>query len=334
MLPLTLPLVGFVTPIKKRWENGQEKKPRTLKIDPDKYFEEEFSQASLTNYDDDDDDDDDLSSFASSASSSSHRPRSRARDGGGEGGGSGSDSDADSDYSFLDDYAGFVQENLLPKDPIVGQEQPKLELTKVEVAKRDGLGFLDRQRARFEDWCAREVERRKHYIVRDYEEKVRQYESKLQAKLADEIEAMRREVVREAVKLQKLRKINSMHRPASKYEANKLAAARYDKLLVVRDAEKRRMDFFCNNLQAWAVEKHDQKIRDEELRLAAVKEAEQKEAERLRLERRAKAKLDDAAVLAEDIRITQEWRETARRVGALAGANVPVKLAVVAGQDL
>ena len=45
MLPSLLPLTGFVIPIKKSWVDGQEKKPRNIVIDADKYFDDNFSQS-------------------------------------------------------------------------------------------------------------------------------------------------------------------------------------------------------------------------------------------------------------------------------------------------
>lgn len=317
MLPTVLPLTPFVIPIKSRWEDGQEKKKRTIKIDPDKYFEDTFSQ-SLSG------DEDDLSSLDSSESSE-YTPSVSERE-----------EDDEEDFDFLDNYADFVNKELLPAEAVVGQAPPKLELYKPPetTGGTNAFGFVDRAWARFQAWCEHERERRKHYILRDYETKVKNYESKLQEELSKEIEKMKKDVMKEAVKLAKLRKINSMSRPVSKHDANKKAAARYLALCDVRDEEKRRMDFLVNNLQRWAVEKHDQKIRDEELRLAAKKEAEQREAERQRKARVAQAKLDDAAVYAEDTRMTQEWLEAARRVGVLAGTNPPVKLSVVESQDL
>ena len=152
---------------------------------------------------------------------------------------------------------------------------------------------------------------------------------KMAAKLHEEIAVMKKEVLREAVMLNKRRAMNSSKKPQSKWAANRLAIREYTDRLEERDEEERRMQFYCLNLQQWAVEKHDQKIRDEELKVFQKREAEQKAAEAARLAERARLKLEDAAVLAEDIRLTQEWKEAGRRIGVLAGVNVPVKLSIV-----
>lgn len=318
MLHTALPLVGFVTPIKKSWEDGQEKKKRTVKLDPDEYFrklhepEEESDEGS-------EEDDDDLSSLGSSYVSSKS---SRTGDGSG-----------DEDEDFLDDYAGFVN-TLLPKEGEMGGGIAKFEASQGPPKKEKKIGVFGRAWDRFMTWRELERERRKHHVFREYEERVRRQEDKLRSELEQEITAIRLEVEREAVKLHKRRMINSMAKPKSKYDAMKQATARYDALVEKRDEEFRRMEFYYLHLQSWAVEKHDQKIRDEELKQFRIKEEQQKAAEKARLEAAAKAKLDDALILAEDIRITQEWKEMGRRVGVLAGVNVPVKLEVVKDEEI
>lgn len=305
MLPSMLPLTPFVIPVKKRWERGQEKKPRTLTIDPDAYFEENFSLA------------DSLSSVASDSTSESELSDA------------GPDDDDDDDMSYLDDYAEFVT-TLLPKEAVVGEPMPKLEAVLASAAvKKDKTSVIERAWARFQQWRTDERERRKHYIYREYEAKVAAYDAKLAAQLQHEIEVMKKEVMREAHMLNKRKLANSSTKPQSKWESNRKAIAQYTSMLAQRDEEERRMQFYCLNLQRWAVEKHDDKIRDAELKEFQQREKEQKEAEAARLAEKARLKLLDAAMLEEDVRITQEWKEVGRRIGAIAAVNVPVKLSLV-----
>lgn len=158
MLSATLPLVGFVIPVKKRWERGQEKKPRTLVIDPDTYYDDNFSKALSL---------DDLSSMASESSSEN----SSLADS--------SDGDNDSEESFLDDYTEFVT-SLLPTEAIMGQPIPKLALATEEKAKKEGLTLVQKAWLRFQQWREKERERRKHYIYREYEAKVAAYDIKVE----------------------------------------------------------------------------------------------------------------------------------------------------------
>lgn len=308
MLPSLLPLTPFVIPVKKRWEKGQEKKPRTLVIDPDAYHDENFSFA------------DSLSSVASDSTSESD-----VSDAGQD--------DDDDDISYLDDYTEFVT-TLLPGEAVVGEPMPKLPVEMGTASnKKDKTSVIERAWARFQQWRADERERRKHYIFREYEAKVAAYDAKLAAQLQHEIEVMKREVMREAHMINKRKILNSSKKPQSKWDANRKAIAQYTSLLEQRDEEERRMQFYCLNLQRWAVEKHDDKIRDAELKEFQRKEKEQKEAETARLAEKDQRKAIDAALLEEDVRITQEWKEMGRRIGALAAANVPVKLNLVDATD-
>lgn len=266
MLPSVLPITPFVIPIKKRWEDGQEKKLRTLVIDPDQYFEDTFSQSLSPGSESD--------SSESSYSSSDSEIEDEV-------------DDDEEEYNFLDSYADYVTQTLLPAEAVVGQPMPKLSsLTPTTTGGDTKPGIIDRAWIRFNEWRLAERERRKHYIYKHYEERIKAHEARKAADLSVEIEKMRKDVLKEMVLLNRIRKINAQTRPKSKFEATRIATDRYHKLVAVRNTERERMDFFCMNLQRWAVEKHDEKVRVEEWKEVERKEREQKEAERERLARR------------------------------------------------
>lgn len=207
---------------------------------------------------------------------------------------------------------------LLPEKAVVGKPQPKLvKPPPPPKPKNTAPGFFGRQWIRFLEWREYEKARRMHYMYREFEKKVKEHAKKVEEDIEKEIEAIKEEVIKAAYELKKRIRINSL---AKKQKDGQLA--RYVEGVAQRKKEAQRMDFFCANLQRWAVEKHDHKIEMEQLRRAEQLEKERKDREKAERERKIAAQAKEDEQLGIDIDITQQIASMGRGVGSLAGVNV------------
>jgi hypothetical protein len=252
MLSTTLPLIPFsATRLpKKEWTgNEQEKKGRPINLDAvhesiilhDKIKAGEIVQ----------DEDDESESDEDSKDTRDYM----------------SEDSWNSDEEFEDDegvgLAAHIKE-LLPERAEVGKPQPKLIKPPPPPKKKSNApGFFGRQWIAFQEWREKEKEKRKHYVYREFENKIKLYEEQVQKEIDIEIESIKKEVIKAAYQLQKRIRINSMAKKSKEGQVE-----RYVKGVNKRDSEAKRMAFFCANLQRWAVEKHDHKIEMDQLKKA------------------------------------------------------------------
>jgi len=296
MLASSLPLIPFshTTLPKKKWvDNHQEKKGRTISV-------EAVRQSMLENQSDSETDSDvesiDTREYMSENSWNSEEEFDE------------------------DDQAGLLAhiDALLPDKAEVGRPQPKIIKPPAVAAKRDKApGFFGRQWLYFLSWKEKEKRRRMHYLYKDYEKRIAEYEVKLQKDIEQEIEVIKKEVMKAAYELKKRIKINSMAK-----RSKDSGVERFQVGIQKRNDEAQRMAFYCANLQRWASEKHDHKIEQALLDKAYVLEKAQQEKERQdKLDAIEAQRLEDLE-LGIDTDITQRIAAFGRETGVLAGANV------------
>lgn len=301
MLANALPLLPFhhTRLAKKEWENNrQEKKGRVVDLEElrDSFGKLEFDESSSEE------------SYSSSEEDTESSEYSTSEN----------EDDEPDPYGDGFNWAGYM-DNLLPEAAELGKPPPKLYKPPPPVVKKKvKVGILGRAMMAFEAWKARERDRRKHVMLREYEEKVKEYDKKVRMEVMKEIEKHRHEVMKEVAASQKRLRINTMKKQAAKVGDLNL----YDLKCKEYDRQDEISRFYVTNLQRWAVEKHYDKIEEEELRRVAIlkKEAEEKKA--AELAERERAKIEDAKILERDIDITKEIAEIGRKAGVLAGRNV------------
>jgi hypothetical protein len=296
MLASSLPLLAFshTTLPKKEWiGNHQEKKGRVISI--------EAVRQSMLEPDKEDSSDSDVES----KDTAEYR----------------SEDSWNSEEEYEDDEGKGLAEHmnaLLPNKAEVGKPQPKLiPPPPPPKKKKEGPGFWGRRWLEFQAWRERERRNRMHYILKDYEQRVKDYQLKLDQELEKEIAVIKKEVIKAAWELKKIKKINSM--AVKKKES---AVERFDLGIEKRDEEARRINFLTANLQRWAVEKHDQKIADAMLRKAeALEKAEKERKIKEKLDKIEAQRVEDYELVI-DVELTQKIAEFGRTTGVLAGTNV------------
>lgn len=300
MLANSLPLLPFHNTrlAKKEWKDDrQEKKGRVIDLED---LRESFGKLEF-----------DESSSEGSYSSSEYSSESSYSSS------EGSDKEEDA-YGEGFDWVGHI-DTLLPDKVELGMPAPKLYKPAPPVKKKKAkIGLIGRAMLAFEAWKARERARRKHYLFKEYEEKVAEYDRKMRLEIYKEIAKHRHEVMKEVAQSLKRVRTNSMKKKADKVgNLNK-----FEKKCAEYDRQEEISRFYVTNLQRWAVEKHHHKIEEEELRRLALVKKEQEERKAAEIAERERLKIEDAKVLELDIDITKEIAMIGRKAGVLPGTNV------------
>jgi hypothetical protein len=298
MLGNALPLLPFhhTVLVKKEWKDDrQEKKGRVIDLED---LRESFGKLEFDESSSEEEYSDSESSYSSWSSSGTE----------------GSEKDP---YGDGFDWANHI-DHLLPEKAELGKPPPKLYKPPVVVKKKKSIGLVGRAMMAFNQWQEKERERRKHYLYAEYEKKVAEYDAKIREEVRIEVEKHRIDVMKEVTASNKRKKINSMQKRAAKIGDLSEQKEKCDQY----DREDRIRKFYVTNLQRWAVEKHDHKIEEEELRRAAILMKEQEQRKREEIRERELAKIEDAKILEMDIEITKKIAEFGRKAGVLAGTNV------------
>lgn len=296
MLNTTLPLIPFshTTLPKKQWvDNNQEKKGRVISV--------AAVRQSMIENQSESDTDSDVASIDTREYMSENSWNS------------------DEEYDESE-QAGLLEhiDTLLPDKAEVGKPQPKIIKEKPpEKNKEKAPGFFGRQWIYFLAWKEREKQKRMHYLFRDYQKRITEYEVQLQKDIELEIESIKKEVMKAAFELKKRIKINSM---AAKSKES--GVERFEVGIAVRNEEARKMAFFCANLQRWATEKHDHKIEQAMLDKAyALEKAKIDKEKQDKIDAIEAQRVEDLE-LGIDTGITQKIAEFGRTAGVIAGTNV------------
>jgi len=296
MLSTSLPLIPFshTTLPKKQWvDNHQEKKGRTISV--------EAVRQSMVGNQSERDTDSDIESIDTREYMSENSWNS------------------DEEYDESE-QAGLLEhiDALLPDKAEVGKPQPKIIKSPAKIEKRDKApGFFGRQWLHFLAWKEREKRKRMHYLYRDYEKRIAEYEIEMQKGIELEIEGIKKEVMRAAHELKRRIKINSMT-----LKSKQSGIERFEVGIQKRDDEAEKMAFYCANLQRWASEKHDHKIEQALLDKAyALEKARQEKEKQDKLDAIEAQRVEDLE-LGVDTDITQRIAEFGRMAGVRAGANV------------
>jgi hypothetical protein len=299
MLANTLPLLPFHHTVlaKKEWVNNkQEKKGRVIDLQE---LKDSFE------YEEDEESEEEVSSEESESLASTESWDSNYEDG-------------RNPYGDDFDWAGHI-DRLLPDKAELGKPPPKL-YKKPEVVRRkkNGPGLWGRAKIAFNAWKEKEKQRRKHYIYKEYEEKIKAYDEKIREDILAEIAKHRLDVMKEVAASRKRLKTNSMEKKSAKVgdlSGHETKVKQYDREMEI-------VDFYCTNLQRWAVEKHQQKIDMEEMKRVEIAEREAKQKHEREEAERERAKIEDAKELQMDLEITKKIAEYGRKIGVLAGSNV------------
>ncbi len=121
------------------------------------------------------------------------------------------ESDSSSEFDLQQHLA-----DLLPGDLVDGMKPTKQANTdhlgelRVTKKKKDRYRIFKMCYRAIKDWRAEERERRKHHIIREFEEKVRQYDEKLKLEIEEDIKAHKIAVALEAYRTEQRIKKNSV----------------------------------------------------------------------------------------------------------------------------
>jgi hypothetical protein len=228
-------------------------------------------------------------------------------------------SSEESDESFIE--IGDYITSLIPVTPPGGVKAKAVWEEEEEIiVKAFKPGCIRMLWRKFQAWRKKERERRIHYIYKEYEERVKQYDEKIKNDILDEMQANEEALVQEVLLSEKRMKANSFRK------ANKLKTTQdFDNEVKLRDKEAQKMEFYCLNLQRWATEKHD-------LKLAILEDHEARKEYWYRVETEEKhqeelvvKKIADGKVLEKDNEVTQEALTVMRQTGKIAGTNTDKK---------
>lgn len=176
-----------------------------------------------------------------------------------------------------------------------------------------------------EEFRARQRIKRQHYILKEFEERIKKMDQKVREEIFEEIKLEEKNVMKEAIKAAKRRQANSKPqkpRKSKNVESISLPPGLNEEI-EQRDREMERLDFFCNNLHYWRVDALQQEIECEE-QLAKEEGAKaEREARRIRkeiLDREIEETIKkDELVFKEDFEITQQVNKLMRQTGVVAG---------------
>ena len=279
-------LVPFAPLPKTEWHPRQEKKER---LPADSLEEkEEGSEDEAAYYD--------SSSDASSSSEESIEPEEEME---------------------LADYI----DSLIPKTPPEGGVRPKAAWEQDDIftpkAKKKSSGWgLQYIYNKFQAWREKERKRRMQGIYKVYEQKVKAYDAHLRREIVHEIKADEEAILREMHEVEKRIKANSFVKQKAV-----LAHEEFDKDFAKRDEETAKIEFYCLNLQRWAVERFGEA--DALAEAERAKELQEREGKRLERERVARLAQveEDNKILGVDVGITQDVLRIMRGTGQVAGVN-------------
>jgi len=270
-----LPMVPFAPKIKISWKNNQEIKPRVDReealllagVVPQDDVDIDVDENNET-IDDDDDDDDDESIVTSVKSDESEEPiplyeyidtilpkTPPPKDG-------------TAPLILVDEKTGTIKPiKDIPDAPArpVWLEPPEPE-PEVETCSQY-LGRL------LEEFKARQRFKRQHYLLKEFEERIKKMDQKLREEIFEEIKAEEKLVMKEAILASKRRKANQ--KPRIPKQSKKVVQSIHlpeglDYEIYQRDREMERLDFYCNNLHYWRVDAlqqeddHEEQLRKEE----------------------------------------------------------------------
>ena len=218
------------------------------------------------------------------------------------------------------DLADYI-DSLIPKTPPGGGEKPRAAWENDGVfapkpkKKSSGWGFQYIYN-KFQAWRERERNRRMQGIYRLYEQKVKAYDAYLRREIVQEIKADEQAILQEMHEVEKRIKANSFVKQKAV-----LAHEEFDREFDKRDIETEKIEFYCLNLQRWAVERFGEA--DALAEAERIKEMQEREGKRLERERIARlAKIEeDNKILGVDVGITQEVLQMMRGTGQVAGVN-------------
>eukprot|EP01032_Pedospumella_encystans_P007540 gene7540-9037_t len=258
-------IVPFHRPPKKEWKTGAEKKKR-LYIDLSKE-EDGLEEEVPTFYEDD------------------------------------SESSEESEESFdMQEYiAGLLPGEVVDgKKPLKKANTSHLEDLRVKKQKRDRwyfkmlFRFIIRKRRE-------ERERRKHYILKEWEKKLKEYVEKQQQAVQAKMEQHRKEVLLEQHR-SNMRRIRNSRKKVEKSAHIELFTADLKR----RDLEAKKLHNYCENLSTWAIEGYERKDREVVEVQRIADEAVLIAKEKAKVARKQKLIEEDAAILEADKRMTAE----------------------------
>lgn len=169
-------------------------------------------------------------------------------------------------------------------------------------------------------WKENVRKNRMHYMIRNYYLKALQEAEDARIFRANDLAKKEHDMLVESYRSEKRIKA-AKYKDSRKYQAASWLTAAIEK----KDKEAARMEYNCYNFQIWAVENHERKL------LEVEAEKVRKEAvERERITAEKKAEFDrvreiDAAVLEDDVALSQEVIATMRKTGVLPGINVEAR---------
>ena len=289
-MSIGLPIVPFAPKIKINWKHNQEIKPR---VDREEALllagvqppEDDIDIENNETIDDDGDDDDDTESIVASVKSDESEepiplyeyidtilPKTPPP------------KDGTAPLILVDEKTGTIKPiKEVPDAPArpVWLEPPEPE-PEVETCSQ----FLGRL---LEEFKARQRQRRQHYLLKEFEERIKKMDQKVREEIFEEIKAEEKLVMKEAILAAKRRKANQ--KPKIPKRSKKVVEAIHlpegiDDEIDQRDREMERLDFYCNNLHYWRVDALQQEVDHEEQLRKEEGDKVEREAKRIVQERK------------------------------------------------
>lgn len=297
-------IVPFAPLPKKSWKHGAEKKERlpidlTSEVSSADEDEDEYSEEDSDSEDDYYDDYDDSGRRNLNTASTQQET-----------------ADNDEEYFDLQKHI----ESLLPGE--IGEDgKPRkgaggLDLYLDDLRKkkpnRDRLKYVKYFYRVAVRWRRQERERRKHYLLKEFEERIRVYDEMQKQLIRSKMIEHQKEVLMEAHRRRK-----RIERNSKKKTNQKLLIENFTADLERRDKENKLINFYSKNLTDWAIEGKNRREEEEEeerqRQLIRDKEAMEaaKEAARVQLI------VEDAAILEEDKAITAEVQTIMLKAGTI-----------------
>ena len=178
-----------------------------------------------------------------------------------------------------------------------------------------------------DQYRARQRIKRQHYILKEFEERIKKMDQKVREEVFEEIKLEEKLVMKEAIKAAKRRKANAKPKKPkrSKNVESILLPPGLDDEIQQRDREMERLDFYCNNLHYWRVDALQQEIEYEE-QLAREEGAKaERELRKVIKERKDREREEtikkDELIFKEDFEITQQVNKLMRQTGVVAGIH-------------
>ena len=333
MLATSLPIVPFYILPRKKWQTDQERKERVdFEIEDD---------------DDDDDDDDEEESFIAA-----HTDRNAALVGAakqdertlgsttgtvqtGEFFGSSAASVSilgtkpnqpafgdDSEYDPLeanaqsDEYLAGIAD-LVKVNPLIAEMYDNGPPEKLSILRIGPFAYAYRH---FIRWKENVRKNRMHYMIRNYYVKALKEAEDTRIKHLKDLAQKEHDMLIESYRSEKRIKA-AKYKESRKYSAASWLTAAIEQ----KDKDTARMEYNCYNFQIWAVENHDRKVREAEEVQERIEADERERVALAKQEEFDRFRAVDAAVLQDDLALTQEVIETMRKTGVLPGINVEAK---------